>query len=158
MSETSTLTLDADAEALQTPFLRTLAALVRAQDRFGIWEKKADADLLADFIVDQEKRKLLPIVGDPDPDLLARLEWFYGAVGLQVEQRTGIMATPLMKMSHEGFGRMVVTAGRLVVINKHLRDVHRFGFPTFAKMAVEGGRLVDDAVAWIEQYRDVAAA
>ena len=34
----------------------------------------------------------------------------------------------MMKMSHEGFGRMILTAGRLIVVNKHLRDVHRFGF------------------------------
>jgi probable nitrogen fixation protein len=61
-----------------------------------------------------------------------------------------------MKMSHEGFGRMVVTAGRLIVINKHLRDVHRFGFLSFAKLAEEGEKLVLDAVSWIEKYPEVA--
>jgi probable nitrogen fixation protein len=38
------------------------------------------------------------------------------------------MVSPMMKMHHEGFGRMILTAGRLVVVNKQLRDVHRFGF------------------------------
>ena len=66
------------------------------------------------------------------------------------------MASPIMQMSHEGFGRMVVTAGRLVVINKHLRDVHRFGFPSLAKLAAEGTKVVDDAVAWIEKYPELA--
>lgn len=158
MSDVLTADAESDALALQTPFLRTLIALVRAQDRFGIWEKKDDTQLLADFIIDKEKRKLIPIVGDPDPDQLTRLEWFYGAVGLQVESRTGVMASPIMQMSHEGFGRMVVTAGRLVVINKHLRDVHRFGFSSLAKLAAEGAKAVEDAVAWIEKHSDVARA
>ena len=28
--------------------------------------------------------------------------------------------------------------GKLVVLSKHLRDVHRFGFETIAKLAAEG--------------------
>lgn len=145
-----------DEEALKAPFVLTLAKLVRAQDRFGVWEGKPDTALLADYIVDKEKRKLIPIVGDPDPDILSRLEVFYSAISLEVEKRTGVMSSPIMKMSHEGFGRMVVTAGRLIVINKHLRDVHRFGFLSFAKLAEEGEKLVQDAVSWIEKYPDVA--
>ena len=146
-----------DAEALAHPFVRSLVALIRAQDRFGAWEKKPDEELLVPFIVDKEARKLIPIVGDPDPDLLARLEWFYGAVALQLEKQTGVMSAPMMKMSHEGFGRMVVTAGRLLVINKHLRDVHRFGFLSLVKLAVEGQKMVDDAAAWVAKYPQVAA-
>lgn len=147
-----------DEDALQTPFLKALVALIRAQDRFGSWEKKDETALLADFIVDKEKRKLIPIIGDPDPDILARVEWFYGAVGLQIESRTGVMASPMMNMSHEGFGRMVLTAGRLLVVNKHLRDVHRFGFLNLGKLAAEGAKVVEDAVSWIEKYPDVARA
>jgi probable nitrogen fixation protein len=158
MTDTAPLDTDAETDALRSPFVATLISLIRAEDRYGAWEKKGDLDLLADYIVDKEKRKLIPIMGDPDPDLLSRLELFYSAVGLCVEKRTGQMASPIMKMSHEGFGRMVVTTGRLVVINKHLRDVHRFGFPSLAKLAAEGGKLVDDAVGWIEKFPEVANA
>lgn len=151
-------TIAGNETALSHPFVKCLAGLVRAEDRFGVWDKKSDAEVLADFILDKERRKTIPILGDPDPDVLSRLEWFYAAVALQVEQRTGIMASPIMKMSHEGFGRMVVTAGRLVVINRYLRDVHRFGFPDFAKLAEEGTRLADEAADWIFRYRDLALA
>jgi probable nitrogen fixation protein len=41
------------------------------------------------------------------------------------------MVTPMTKMSHEGFGRTVLTTGRLIVVNRHLRDVHRFGLPAW---------------------------
>lgn len=51
---------------------------------------------------------------------------------------------------------MVLTAGRLVVVNKHLRDVHRFGFPTLEKLAEDGEKLVSSAVEMIEKYPEVA--
>lgn len=137
-------------------FLGELVKQFRAIDTYGTWDgKNADA-LLADFIIDKEKRKEIPIMGDPDPETLWRLELFYNAVGLSVERQTGIMVAPMMKMSHEGFGRMVLTAGRLVVINKYLRDVHRFGFNDMGKLAEEGGKLVDAAIEMINQFPEVA--
>ncbi len=153
MSAIAELTEDV---ALQQPFVRELIMQIRAQDSHGNWEGKPDRVLLDDFILDKEKRKLIPIIGDPDPDTLWRLGLFYAAVSLQIEKRTGVMAAPISKFSHEGFGRMLVTAGRLVLINKTLRDVHRFGFETVAKLNVEGEKLVADAVSWIEKYPDVA--
>ncbi len=148
------------AEAVTTSsgqmFLGELAKQYRAQDTYGTWDNKSNEQLLADYIIDKEKRKEIPIMGDPDPETLWRLELFYNAVGLSIERQTGIMVAPMMKMSHEGFGRMVLTAGRLVVINKYLRDVHRFGFNDMGKLAEEGGKLVDSAVEMINKFPEVA--
>ncbi len=77
-------------------------------------------------------------MGDPDPETLWRLELFYNAIGLAIERSLGIMVSPMMKMRHEGFGRMVLIGGRLIVVNKHLRDVHRFGFDSLEKLVAEG--------------------
>jgi probable nitrogen fixation protein len=66
------------------------------------------------------------------------------------------MVSPMMKMSHEGFGRMVLIAGRLVVVNKQLRDVHRFGFASLAKLADAGGKFFNDGVAMIREFGPVA--
>jgi probable nitrogen fixation protein len=77
-------------------------------------------------------------------------------VGLSIERATGIMVSPIMKMHHEGFGRMVLTAGRLVVVNKHLRDVHRFGFDNYEKLVSDGEKLVASAVEMIEKFPEVA--
>jgi probable nitrogen fixation protein len=141
---------------VESVFIKELIKQWRAQDMHGAWEGKTDTDLLEPYILDKEKRRQIPIMGDPDPETLWRLELFYNAVGLSIERATGIMVSPIMKMHHEGFGRMVLTAGRLVVVNKHLRDVHRFGFPTFAKMAEEGEKLVSSAVEMIKKYPEVA--
>jgi probable nitrogen fixation protein len=58
-------------------------------------------------------------------------------------------------MHHEGFGRLVLIARRLVVVNKHLRDVHRFGFESLARLEEEGGKLVDAGVEMIRKYPDL---
>lgn len=159
MAEAATLTLSPDDEAaLKTPFMIELIKQIRAQDTYGAWEGKPDAVLLEPFIVTKEQRKTIPIIGDPDPDVLWRVELMYAAVGLAVERRTGQIASPMMKFSHEGFGRMLLTAGRLVVINRHLRDIHRFGYESLPKLAEAGQKLVDDAVEWIEKYPEVAKA
>ncbi|MGX8009840.1 NifX-associated nitrogen fixation protein [Mesorhizobium sp. ORM8.1] len=147
-----------DEAALASPFLKCLVRLIRAQDSHGAWEGQSEVELLADFIVSKEQRRTVPIIGDPDPDVLWRLDMFYTAVGLAIEERCGLMASPMMELSHEGFGRVLFTAGRLVALSKTLRDVHRFGFETLRKLAEAGTKLVGEAIAAIETYPEVARA
>ena len=137
-------------------FLTELKKIWRAQDAHGAWDGKNDEQLIAPYLVTREQRREMPIIGDPDPEVLWRVELFFNAVGLAIERQTGVMVTPMMKMSHEGFGRMVLLAGRLVAVNKQLRDVHRFGFETLDKLAEEGGRYVSAGVEMIRQFPDVA--
>ncbi len=150
--------VDDDAVALATPFLRTLVRLIRAQDSYGAWDRKSDAAILKDYVVSREQRRAIPIMGDPDPDTLWRVEQFYAAVGLGIEQETGFVASPMMKMHHEGFGRVVLTAGKLVVLSKHLRDVHRYGYDSLATLAAEGGRQVAAGTETIRRFPEVANA
>lgn len=143
------------ADPWSTPFVIELIKQWRAQDTHGAWEGKDNASLLAPYLISKEQRREMPIIGDPDPETLWRLELFYNAVGLAVERETGVMVSPMMKMHHEGFGKMLLTAGRLVVVNKHLRDVHRFGFETMEKLAAEGEKLVRAAVEMIQKFPEV---
>jgi probable nitrogen fixation protein len=155
MLEAATTDLPTAGTALEAPFVQELIKQWRAQDTHGMWDGKNDEQLLAPYVVTREERRQMPIIGDPDPELLWRLELFYNAVGLAIERRTSIVATPMMKMHHEGFGRMILMAGRLIVVNKHLRDVHRFGFESLDKLAAEGEKLVTDGIAMIEAFPDV---
>lgn len=142
--------------ALDAPFVKQLVKIWRAEDSHGTWEGKSDIDLLEPYILDKDKRHALPIVGDPDPDTVWRLELFFNAVALSIEKATGVMIQPLLKMHHEGFGRMVLIAGRLIAVNKQLRDVHRFGFENLAKLAAEGDKYVADGIGMIHKFPDAA--
>ena len=141
---------------LKDPFVIELIKQLRAQDTHGSWEGKSDATLLQPYILTAEQRRELPMMGDPDPDTLWRLDLFHNAVGLSIERATGCMVAPMMKMSHEGFGRCVLTTGRLIVVNRYLRDVHRFGYGSLAKLAEAGNKLVKEGVDLINQYPEVA--
>ena len=70
-------------------FLSELIKQWRAQDAHGAWEGKSDATLLAPYIVTREQRREMPIIGDPDPETLWRVELFYNAVGLAIERAPG---------------------------------------------------------------------
>ena len=140
----------------ERPFVKELVKIWRAQDTHGAWEGKSDMSLLEPYILDKEKRRALPIVGDPDPETIWRLELLYNAVALSIEKATGVMISPMLKMHHEGFGRMVLIGGRLIVVNKQLRDVHRFGFDNLGKLAEEGDKYVKAGVEMIEKFRPVA--
>ena len=155
MTDTATATPETDGPVIDG-FAAQLVQQIRAQDTHGSWDRKSDMELLAPFIVDKEARRALPIIGDPDPDTLWRLGIFYGCLCLAIERQTGVMVSPMMKMSHEGFGRAVLTTGRLIVVNRYLRDVHRFGYPSLKKLAEAGNKLVAEGVGMVEAYRDVA--
>ena len=156
MSATAAAVAETPTDPWKSPFVIELVKQWRAQDTHGAWEGKNDAKLLEPYIITKEQRREMPIIGDPDPETIWRLELFYNAVGLAIERETRIMVSPMMKMHHEGFGKMILTAGRLVVVNKHLRDVHRFGFETMEKLAAEGEKLVSAAIEIIKQFPDVA--
>ncbi|HRK96542.1 MAG TPA: NifX-associated nitrogen fixation protein [Rhodospirillales bacterium] len=152
-----TPTLDApDAEALTGPFIRTLVMAIRAHDTYGHWEKMPDAALLADFVIDAEKRRKIPIIANPDRKVLWRVDVFYAAVCLAIERETGLIAVPIMKLSHEGYGRVVLICGRLVAVTRNLRDVHRFGFSSLADLAAEGEKLTAEGTAMIRAHPAVA--
>jgi len=152
----ATVELTQRALPVESTFLRELIKIWRAQDTHGAWEGKSDETLLAPYIITKEQRREMPIIGDPDPEVLWRVELFFNAVGLAIERRTGVMVSPMMKMSHEGFGRLVLIAGRLIAVNKQLRDVHRFGFESMGKLTAEGEKFVEAGVDMIRQFSAAA--
>ena len=145
-------------DPMTSPFLQCLVGRIRAEDSYGAWDRKTDTALLKDYIVTKAERRQIPIIGDPDPDTMGRVETFYQAIGLTVERVAGVIATPMMKMSHEGFGRVVLIAGSLVVFSKTLRDVHHFGFEDLATLAAEGMKVSQQGVAMIEAHPELARA
>lgn len=144
------------AAVAEQPFLKELVKIWRAQDSHGAWEGKKDLDLLEPYVLDKHKRRALPIVGNPDPETTWRLELFFNAVALSIEKATGVMISPMLKMHNEGFGRIVLIGGRLVVVSKQLRDVHRFGFDHFSDLADQGDKFVSSGVEMIRKFPEVA--
>jgi probable nitrogen fixation protein len=155
MSDTLQL-IEGQTVITSSPFLLELVKVMRAQDSYGSWEGKPDSEVLAPFVVTKEQRKLIPIIEDPDPDVLWRVELFYNACGLAIERKTSHIASPMIKINHEGFGRAILSTGRLIVYSKYHRDIHRFGFECLSMLGEAGDKIVNESVAMIGRFPEAA--
>jgi len=141
---------------MDQPFAHQMVVQLRAIDSYGTYENWSDEKVIDPLILTKERKREIPIVGDPDETVIARLKAYYNALATSIERKTGLMAVPVVNLSHEGFGRAFIITGKLIVLEKTLRDVHRFGFPSLEKMCGDSEKLIDKAVALIDTYREVA--
>lgn len=142
--------------ALDNPFVRQMVIQLRAMDSYGTYDTWSDARVLDPLVLTKERRREIPVVGDPDETVMARVKAFYNALAQLIEKETGILAVPVINLSHEGFGRALILVGKLVALDKTLRDVHRFGFDSLEKMVEEAEKLMGKATALVSEHRVVA--
>lgn len=150
------LTSKVAPEIMEHPFIHQMVVQLRAIDSYGTYDDWSDEKVIAPLILTKERKREIPVVGDPDEITIARLKAYYNALATSIEKQTGLMAVPMVNLSHEGFGRAIVVTGKLIVLDKTLRDVHRFGFPSLEKLAEEADKLVDKAVQLVTSYKAVA--
>jgi len=141
---------------LTAGFLRDLVAQQRAGDTYGQLDRLPDDLLLRPFVVTRDQAQAIPVNCDVEAGTAARIRSFHQAVAAGVEKETGHFMTTLLDLSHEGFGRVIVFAGRLLVISDVLRDAQRFGFESVESLAARGDQLVAAAVAVAGKYPEVA--
>jgi probable nitrogen fixation protein len=139
-----------------TDFIREMVRQTRAQGGNGAWDTKPAADLLACYVLNKEQRRALPVIGDADEEVIARVKAFHNAIAVLIEKECGLMAVPFIQISHEGFGRALIIVGKLVVLDRTLRDVHRFGFDSLSKMKTEADKYLSVALEIIGKHSDVA--
>ena len=141
---------------LSTDFVQEMVKQMRAIDSYGTYDGWPVERILAPYVVTKEQRREIPVIGDPDEILLARIKCFYNAIASLVEKECGLMAVPMINITHEGFGRVVITVGKLVVVDKTLRDVHRYGYESLSKMKDEADKLLSVALEIIGKHPEVA--
>jgi probable nitrogen fixation protein len=151
-----TTNITADDPVLQTDFGVEMVRQMRAIDPYGSYDNLSAAEILEPFILTKEQKRELPVIGDPDEILISRIKAFYNAISAMIEKECGLMAVPLINLTHEGFGRALITVGKLVVMDRTLRDVHRFSFPTLGKMKDEADKILAVSLELIGKHGDVA--
>ena len=141
---------------LGTDFVKEMVKQMRAVDSYGTYDGWPVERILAPYVVTKEQRREMPVIGDPDEILLSRIKAFYNAIASLIEKECGLMAVPMINITHEGFGRAVITVGKLVVMDKTLRDVHRYGYESLSKMKDEADKLLSVALSMVGKYPEVA--
>ncbi len=143
-------------ELMSHPVVRQIVTQLRALDSYGTYDTWPDYKVLDPMILTKERRREIPVVGDPDETTVSRLKAYYNAIAAGIEREAELMAVPFVNLSHEGFGKALILVGRLVVMNKTLRDVHRFGFDSLEKLVEDLEKSIAQAVELINAHRDVA--
>ncbi len=146
----------AQLSELQQTFVKELIKQIKASDTYGSYDSYTEEMFLKPFIVTKESKKAIPQFGDITPATQNRIKQFYGAVGVTLEQKTGVMVNLLLEMNHEGWGKGILYAGKLILLEKILRDAHRFGFESLEKLAQEGESLVNKGLSTFEKFESVA--
>lgn len=141
-----------EAKAL---FVETLTGQIRALDQFGTWTNRSDEDLLIEkYVKTKDELRNIPIIADIDEMQTQDIRLVFQAVALAFEKLTGVMCSVVMEMSHEGFGRVVVFANKIVLCEKFFKDAHRFSFRTFEKLEDEGEKYLIKAQEVYDKYKD----
>jgi probable nitrogen fixation protein len=150
------INIASDDPVLTTEFAVEMVRQLRAIDSYGTYDSWPVEKILAPFILTKEQKREIPVVGDPDEIVMSRVKAFYNAIAALIEKECVLMAVPTINLTHEGFGRSLITVGKLVVMDKTLRDVHRFSFPTLSKMKDEADKILSVALEIVGEYPKVA--
>jgi probable nitrogen fixation protein len=150
------LVIEENDPLLETEFMKEMVKQMRAIDTYDTYENWSVAKILDPFVMTKERKAEIPIIGDPDEITMARVKAFYNGISSMIERECGLMAVPMINLSHEGFGRAIITVGKLVVMDKTLRDVHRFGFKSLSKMKDDADKFLSVALAIVGEYPEVA--
>ena len=145
-----------DDPIFESDFIKEMVKQMRAIDAYDTYETWSDAKVIDPFIMTKERKREIPIIGDPDEIVMSRVRAYYNALSTLIEKECGKMAVPMVNLSHEGFGRAVITVGKLIVADKVLRDVHRFGFKSLSHMKDEADKILSVAMNIIGKYSEVA--
>ena len=139
---------------LEKLFIDTLISQLRAMDQFGTWAKKSDEELLSEkYVKSKEDLKNITIIADIDEMQIKDIRLIFQSIALAFELKTGVMCSVVMEMSHEGFGRAVVLAEKIVITNKFFKDAHRYSFRTYDALVSEGGKMLESALEIYQTYQ-----
>jgi probable nitrogen fixation protein len=149
---TAELVVREDDVNLDSELVQDLIKQLRAIDTFDTYDGWSSAKIIDPIVLTKERKREIPVIGDPDGITVARIKAYYNSLASLIEKRCGLMAVPVVNLSHEGFGRAFVMVGKLIVVDKILRDVHRWGFPSLETMCEQSDKTIENALNLIEKY------
>jgi probable nitrogen fixation protein len=153
---TATLVVQENDPYLTSDIVQDFIKQLRAIDTYDTYDGWSNARVVDPIVLTKERKREIPIIGDPDGLTIARLKAYYNSLASLIEKRSGLMAAPIVHLTHEGFGRALIMVGKLVVVDKILRDTHRFGFTSLEDLCEKSDKTIAKAIELIEKYNNAA--
>ena len=153
---TAALVIQEDYINLSSDIVKDMIKQLRAIDSYDTYDGWSEARIIDPIVLTKERKKNIPVIGDPDEITIARLKAYYNSLATLIEKKAGLMAAPMIHISHEGFGRALIMVGKLIVVDKILRDTHRFGFSSLEDLCEKSDKIIENALRFIEKYHAAA--
>ena len=155
MNQNNSVNGTATSDVLSSSFIKALVQQIRGLDTYGTYKKWSDDLLLKPYVVSKKEKREISVEGEVDLRTISRINAFYRAIAIRIEEETGLLSQVVTDLNHEGFGWVLVFSGRLLLVKKTMRDVHRFGFNSLEKLAEDGDSLVQKGVELATRFPEV---
>jgi probable nitrogen fixation protein len=153
---TTELVVQENDPYLENELVQDLLKQLRSLDAYDTYSGWSVAKIIDPIVLTKERKRAIPVIGDPDGMTIARIKAYYNSLSSLIEKKSGLMATPIINITHEGFGRALITVGKLIVVDKVLRDTHRFGFASLEELVQKSDQMIAKALELIEKYNNAA--
>ncbi len=67
---------------------------LRALDTYDTYEGWPEEKIIDPLVMTKERKREIPIIGDPDETTLARVKAYYNSIASLIEKKSGLMAVP----------------------------------------------------------------
>lgn len=136
-------------QRLLREFRRFLCQVADAYDYFGRSSMLGETEKIAKLILFSKEEKLaLGQDCTPSPKLRRQVENVFQALALTLEAETDCLMQSMVDMNNEGFGRAIVSSGRLIAVSTTLRAGLRFPFTSQAKLEKYALGCLKEALQW----------
>jgi len=146
-------------EGLSKDLLKNIVSQLRAYDTYGTWDKRSDEDLLKEFLKKEEKtHSNINLTGHcaVDPKTMLKIYAYFKALGVTIEKLSGMLTSVVINIDDEGNGNVLIYSGRLILLNKTIRDANKFSFKSIEDMLKQGLKVINGAMQHLEKYEEVA--
>lgn len=134
-------------------FTKALVAQLRAIDTYNHWGRLSDDDLIEQKFIKKKSEGGAANCHIKDESAIFNIKTFFQTIATEFERKTGELSNVLMEFSDEGFGRVVVISGKIVICDKTIRDANNYGFKTKEKLEDEGSKFFEKALNIYETYK-----
>lgn len=134
-------------------FTKALVAQLRAIDTYNHWGRMSDEELIDKKYIKKKGSGATANCHIKDEQALFNIKMFFQTIATEFERETGELSNVMMEFSDEGFGRVVVIAGKIVIVDKSIRDANSYGFKTVEKLEIEGAKMYQKALDIYNKYK-----
>ncbi|MNI55382.1 hypothetical protein D3C73_1103290 [compost metagenome] len=145
-------------QELAAALVRRLCQLLDTEDFFGRYAHLSPQEKIAQrFLATADDKSQSDFNCAVSPKVRQQVPMLFQAIAGVMEERSGMMIQSTAEINAEGFGRGMLYSGRVILVLKSLRAGFPFPFTSEEKVIRYGVECVEEALAFLDKYREATA-